>query len=171
MQGLKENKKKELRVGIADWKICCEPCDLITLGLGSCVGIALWDSEAAIGGLAHIMLPDSTQFSDKNRTNPAKFADLAIPLMWEEMYKNGARLKRIRAKIAGGAQMFLFPDKRGSVLNIGERNVVKVKSILKKLGIRISGEDTGGNFGRTMIFKTVNGEVYIRTVGNPLLKI
>lgn len=158
----------EIKVGIAQWKVAKAPYRLITLGLGSCVGIALYDSVSRVGGLAHIMLPDSRQFPSQQ--NPAKFADSALPALVEEMVRWGANRQRLVAKLAGGAQMFNF-NQGGSLLNIGQRNVVAVKETLKELGIRVVGEDTGGSVGRTMILNTENGEVYIRTIGQPVKTI
>ncbi|AEF94622.1 CheD [Desulfotomaculum nigrificans CO-1-SRB] len=156
---------EEIQVGIADYKVTISPQRLITLGLGSCVGVALYDPVVKVGGLLHIMLPDSTQFS--NVTKPAKFADTGIPLMIDEMQRRGGKLSRLTAKLAGGAQMFSGLDKK-FVLNIGERNSEMVKQILNKLGIRILAEELGGNRGRTMIFDTATGQVTIRTIGAPL---
>lgn len=152
----------DIKVGIADLNIAFSPYKLITVGLGSCVGIAIYDKDAGIGGLAHIMLPDSSQFN--KITNEIKFADLAIPIMVQDMIKKGARLKNMRAKIAGGASMFNFPDK-SIVMDIGNRNGIAVKSALKILNIPILAEDIGGNKGRTLIFDTSSGSLFIRTVG------
>ncbi|KKM12321.1 chemotaxis protein CheD [Clostridiales bacterium PH28_bin88] len=159
----------DIKVGIADWKVAHNPVQIITLGLGSCVGITLYDPTSKIGGLAHIMLPDSSQFP--GYTNPAKFADLAIPLMVEEMLRRGARIPVMQAKIAGGAQMFSFPEKQNSTLNVGARNVAMTREALRKIGIRLLAEDTGGNYGRTMILNTDDGGVFIRTVGSPIKKL
>lgn len=155
----------EIQVGIADYKVAHSPHRLITLGLGSCVGVALYDSVAKVGGLLHIMLPDSTQFN--NVTKPAKFADTGIPLMIDHIKRQGGNPNRLTAKLAGGAQMFSGLDEK-FVLNIGQRNAQMVREILKKIGIRILAEDLGGNRGRTMIFDTSNGQVTIRTIGSPL---
>ncbi|MEA4826387.1 chemotaxis protein CheD [Clostridium sp. JNZ J1-5] len=152
----------EVRVGIADLNIAAPPEKLITVGLGSCVGIAIYDASSKVGGLAHIMLPDSTQFSNVN--NPMKFADLAIPILLERMGQKGALKRNLKAKIAGGASMFNFSDK-SMIMDIGNRNGISVKKVLKEIGIPIIGEDTGGNKGRTMIFDTINGVVQIKTVG------
>jgi chemotaxis protein CheD len=152
----------EIRVGIADLKTAEPPNKLITVGLGSCIGIAIYDSLTKVGGLAHIMLPDSTQFTNVN--NPMKFADLAIPLLLEKMQKEGASKNRLKAKIAGGASMFNFSDK-SMIMDIGNRNGISVKNVLKEIGIPIVGEDTGGNKGRTMVFDPGNGIVQLKTVG------
>ena len=152
----------EIKVGIADLKITNDPNRLITVGLGSCVGIAVCDKISGIGGLAHIMLPDSTNFS--NITNPLKFADLAIPILIDEMKKKGANIRNLKARIAGGASMFNFSDSK-MTMDIGNRNSMAVKEILKKNSIPLLGEDVGGNKGRTMILDLSNGSLKIRTVG------
>lgn len=158
----------EVKVGIADMKTVFSPNRLITVGLGSCVGIALFDKNKTVGGLVHIMLPDSTQFS--NVTNPVKFANLGIPGLISEMEKMGAAKRNIIAKIAGGASMFNFSDKNVT-MDIGNRNIISVKNTLASLNIPIISEDVGGNKGRTMIFDTQNGLVTIKTVGMALKEI
>lgn len=154
--------KDEVRIGIGDLNTATPPQKLVTVGLGSCIGIAIYDSIKKIGGLAHIMLPDSTQFS--KITNPMKFADLAIPMLLNEMEKEGAIKRHLKAKIAGGASMFNFSDK-SMIMDIGNRNSKSVKKLLHEIGIPIISEDTGGNKGRTMIFDTKDGVVAIKTVG------
>jgi len=162
------DRPEELKVGIAEYKVARAPVKIITLGLGSCVGITLFDPTNKIGGMVHIMLPDSTQF--QNISNPAKYADLGIPLLMEELLKCGANRLALQAKIAGGAQMFSFTD-RTTTLNIGQRNAEMAKLTLSKLNIRLLAEDTGKNYGRTMILDTSTGDVLIRTAGSPLKKL
>lgn len=152
----------EIKVGIADLKVSVSPNKLITVGLGSCIGIAIYDKMQCIAGLAHIMLPDSTQFN--NVTNPLKFADLAIPILISNMEKQGAMKKNMKAKIAGGASMFNFSDKK-MIMDVGNRNGLAVKDTLQALNIPIIAEDVGGNRGRTMIFYADSGLVEIKTVG------
>lgn len=149
-----------IKVGMTDLKVARSPDVLQTCGLGSCIGICLWDSLTKIGGLAHIMLPSSTQCKPGN---PAKFADTAIPLLIEEMRKQGADKSRLTAKIAGGAQMFAFYSSN-DIMKIGERNAEAVKKGLETVRIRIIAEDTGGNFGRTIELYTENGSLYVRTL-------
>ena len=155
----------EIQVGIAELKVGGQPERLITLGLGSCVGVTLYDPVTRVGGLLHIMLPDSTQFS--NVTKPAKFADLGIPLLVLEIRRNGGRISNLQAKMVGGAQMFSGMNDN-FVLNIGKRNVIMARQTLKSLGIKILAEEVGGNRGRTMILDTFSGKVFIRTVGSQL---
>lgn len=156
----------ETKVGIAQWGVARGHARIVTLGLGSCVGIALYDAGTQTGGLAHIMLPESANFPDQN--NPGKFADTAIPVAFQEMVKIGAKPGAIIAKIAGGAQMFNFTGKNG-MLNIGQRNVEATKRALEHLKIKLVAEHTGGNLGRTMILDVATGQVTIRTLGHPLI--
>lgn len=149
-----------IKVGMADLNIAKTPDLLQTCGLGSCVGICLWDSSAKLAGMAHIMLPSS---SIGNTGNNAKFADTAIPVLIDQMKKNGANERRLVAKIAGGAQMFSFSNS-SDIMKIGERNTEAVKQCLKSIGIRIIAEDTGGSYGRTIEFYAETGALFIRTV-------
>lgn len=154
-----------IKVGMADYNICKAPDAITTLGLGSCVGIALYDSIRKIAGLAHIMLPDSTLVRNNNN-NIAKFADTGIDACIDMMVKKGASRIGLTAKIAGGAQMFAFGS-NNDMLRIGERNVEATKKKLKELGIRILAEDTGKNYGRTIEFYPETGELLIKAVGKP----
>lgn len=150
-----------IKVGMADYKVGRSPASLISYGLGSCVGIALFDSVAKVGGLAHIMLPDSTQA--RSTENVAKFADTALPAMLSEIIKLGASKTRITAKIAGGAQMFTFTNAT-DIMRVGERNAEAVRLALKKLDIRLLAEDTGGNYGRTVELKLDTGVFRVKTI-------
>jgi chemotaxis protein CheD len=161
-------EKREVKVGIADLQIAASPDKLITLGLGSCVGIALIDNLNRIAGLAHIMLPVSTGFSNQN--NPMKFADTAIPLLIDKMIKQGARKNILKAKIAGGASMFSFSDK-SQIMDIGNRNIAAVKNALSEAKIAIVSEDLGGSSGRTMIVEAETGKVFLRTVGKGIKEL
>ncbi|MEW6623104.1 MAG: chemotaxis protein CheD [Bacillota bacterium] len=165
--GLKSQYIEEFKVGIADWKVTAAPHHIITLGLGSCVGIVLLDIKARVGGMVHIMLPDSNQF--RNANNPAKFADTGIALLLKETMKIGARKGSIIAKIAGGAQM--FKGYNSSLLNIGERNVNKTREVLEGFGIPLVSEDTGGHVGRTLILQNDTQKVFVRTIGNMLKEL
>ncbi|MCI9139676.1 chemotaxis protein CheD [bacterium 1XD42-8] len=159
---------KMIKVGMADLKLCISPDSITTLGLGSCVGIALRDPKTGVGGLAHVMLPDSTKI--RNNANVAKFADTGIMELVKQMEKAGAVKSRIVAKIAGGAQMFAFQNK-SDMAGIGQRNVECTKLKLKELRIPILAEDTGLNYGRTVEFYPENGDFIIKSVGKPIKKI
>lgn len=151
-----------IKVGMADLNICKSPDGITTLGLGSCVGIAIRDPLTKIGGLAHIMLPDSTVIA--NNLNKPKFADTGIVMLVDLIVKAGASRARLVAKIAGGAQMFGFQNKN-ELVRVGERNVEATKKKLAELRIPILAQDTGLNYGRTVIFYPETGDFIIRAVG------
>ncbi len=159
---------EEIRIGIADLNVTNAPNKLITVGLGSCIGITLYDEVRKNGGMLHIMLPDSTQFQNVN--NPYKFADLGVPILLKKVQEMGSRKNDITAKIAGGASMFNFSDKN-MIMDIGSRNSVAVKKVLKELGISLLSEDIGGNNGRTITLDTNTGNLLIRTVGKDTKEI
>lgn len=159
---------REIKVGMADLNVCVSPDTITTLGLGSCVGIAIRDPVTKIGGLAHIMLPDSTTI--RNNSNIPKFADTGIEELVKQVVRKGADRNRLVAEIAGGAQMFGFQSK-SEMVRVGERNVEATKRKLAQLRIPILAEDTGKNFGRTVIFHPETGDFVIRAVGKAEYKI
>ncbi len=159
---------KMIKVGMADLNICHAPDAITTLGLGSCVGVALYDKTTKLAGLVHVMLPDSTQV--RQNQNRAKFADTGIDYLIEMMVAKGAGRSRLTAKIAGGAQMFAF-NGNSDMLRVGERNVESVKRKLNQLRIPILAADTGLNFGRTVEFYPETGDFVIKAVGKPVKTI
>ena len=150
-----------IRVGMADYKVGRAPSSLISYGLGSCIGISLYDPTTKVGGLLHIMLPDSKQARASD--NPAKFADTGLPLLLNDVLSLGASKPRLVAKIAGGAQMFAFSNAT-DIMKVGSRNAETVKSILRKMGIRLIAEDTGGNYGRTVQIDLNTGVYTVKTI-------
>lgn len=132
-----------------------------TLGLGSCVGVAIHDRINRVGGLAHIFLASAN--GRINHDNPGKYADLALPLLYEQMLRKGAHAEMLQAKIAGGSQ--LFAGMEGSLLNVGEQNVWAVQTKLRELGIGLFGQDVGGNKGRSMSIDVATGLVMVRKAG------
>ncbi len=157
-----------IKIGIADIAVSKDPDIITTLGLGSCIGIAMYDASTKVGGLVHVMLPDSTKI--KQNSNPSKFADTGIQELLNRMVKAGANKARIQAKIAGGAKMFEVSGTT-DVGNVGERNAQASKEKLKALGIRLVAEDTGANYGRTVELNCANGEYVIKAVGKPVKTI
>ncbi|MFW5971998.1 MAG: chemotaxis protein CheD [Bacillota bacterium] len=148
--------KEPVRVRMAEYYVGKSPEVIITIGLGSCIGIALYDNITKIGGLIHIMLP-----KNKKGLKPTKYADTGIPYLINKMLKTGAMKNNITAKIAGGASMF---SSAGDLnIQVGQRNIEAVFESLKENSIEIVGEDLGEDYGRTMIFDTVDGNVLIRS--------
>ncbi|MBR6477406.1 MAG: chemotaxis protein CheD [Lachnospiraceae bacterium] len=155
-----------IKVGMADLGIAKPPDGLITMGLGSCVAVALRDPVTKVGGLIHVMLPDSTAIRGTH-TNPAKFADTGIALLIKKMEDAGARKTRLVAKLAGGATMFATTSKCDWSM-IGDRNVEACKKALATYRIPVLSESTGANYGRTVTFYPETGEYHIKAVGKEI---
>mgnify|MGYP000090582147 CR=1 FL=1 len=153
-----------VKVGMADLNVCKSPEGITTLGLGSCVGICIRDPVLKIGGMAHAMLPDSRQI--EHNSNRAKFVNTGVEDLVKKLVAMGGRQARFEAKIAGGAQMFAFQNK-SDMTRVGERNVEASKKKLKELGIPLKAQDTGLNYGRTIIFYPETGDLVIRSAGKP----
>lgn len=149
------------KVGIAEAAVCGKEDSIITIGLGSCVGVCLYDSAKQVAGMVHVMLPDST--NTKNNSNRYKFADTGIVDLIESMEKIGASKIRMTAKIAGGAQMFTSSN-ASDIMKIGDRNVEAVKKQLEIHKIRIIADDTGENFGRTIELFANDGSLAVKSI-------
>lgn len=154
-------EKKTIEVGMAEMKVGDKDSILITRGLGSCVGIVIYDPFKKVGALAHAMLP--SQSLAKFKTNPAKFVDTVIPLMIEKLKEKGALVNNLEAKLFGGAHMFSSIP-HDSAFSIGRRNVEAAKKILASYGIKVIAEDTQGNYGRTIFFDVETGKVKVKTI-------
>ena len=153
---------EELHVGISEYKIAQAPTRLITVGLGSCIGTIIYDEASHIGGLSHIMLPDSQPFLHKREIKPEKFADLALPAMVAELEQK-IRRPRFQAKIVGGANMFQFQT-LNAASTIGQRNIEAVEEVLARLNIPIVAKHVGGSAGRTMIVDLQDFKTMVRQV-------
>lgn len=151
-----------IKVGMADLNIAECGAILKTTGLGSCVGLTLYDSILRLGGMAHIMLP-SSEIAREGQLNLAKYADTAVPELLQRMMDKGAVKQRLVAKMAGGAQMFAFMGATDT-MRIGPRNVEATKLALEMLSIPLLAEDTGGNYGRTVELNSQTGIFNIRSV-------
>ncbi|TDX38566.1 chemotaxis protein CheD [Halanaerobium congolense] len=150
----KEERKTIVKMG--DWAVEQEDSQLVILGLGSCIGVALYDDFTKIGGLAHVMLPKS---KGKKKAE-AKYADTAVPFLLEKMIEKGAKRRRLKAKIVGGAGMFKTEGGQ-SVMQIGKKNIEAVKEVLKNQKIRIVGSDLAKDYGRSMYFHLTDGKVRV----------
>ena len=142
-------------IGIGEYHIGSVP--MMAIGLGSCIGLILYDRERGVGAMVHIMLPESSGRTDR----PGKYADTAVPLLVKELTGLGCKKQSLVAKMAGGAAMFEY---FGNNLNIGERNAEKVRAILAENHIKLSAEEVGGKVGRTVAFYPgENGKVTVRS--------
>ena len=149
-----------INVGLAEVKTAKNPNILVTPSVGSCVVVILYDELMGIGSMGHIMLPDIDQA--KSKENRARFANTVVEIMLEQMIDIGAVRRRIKAKIAGGANMFPTVN-RGSELHIGLKNILAVQDELKKRKVRLVAEDTEGNYGRCVEFFLETGVVRIKS--------
>ena len=146
-----------ITIGIGDLKVCKAPDVLVTYALGSCVGVCLHDAVVGIGGLSHVMLPESSGVNAAS--TPMRFADTAIPMLIRQMESMGASRVRMKAQIAGGATMFATASDK---FNIGDRNLAAVKKVLMANRIPIIAEDPGLDYGRTQLFYPETGIMEIR---------
>lgn len=150
-----------LKIGIAEWKQTEAPNRLRTAGLGSCVGVILYDARLQVAAMAHVMLPDSTIARKNQEVEVGKYADTAVEALVASLKQAGAT--RLQAKMAGGAQMFQFKYEN-QAMRIGERNAEAIRQALQKYRIPIVAEDCGGHNGRTIEFDVATSMLSIRTV-------
>jgi chemotaxis protein CheD len=132
---------------------------LVTLGLGSCIGLVLLDRRLGVAGLAHIVLPDSGGHTEVNKY---KFADHAVPELINRLTALGARRPMLEAVLVGGASMFAAI---GGSMEVGARNEAAVKAQLATARIRIHASATGGSRGRTVRVDPKTGIVLVREAG------
>ncbi|WP_088069499.1 chemotaxis protein CheD [Gottfriedia luciferensis] len=163
------NLKQIMKIGIAEMGIVKGSEVIRTSGLGSCVGVVVYDEEKRIAGMVHVMLPDSGLAKD-GQLNKAKFADTAIKELIDQIVRNGGRRQYLKAKLAGGSQMFQF-NSTNEMMRIGPRNVEAVLQQLDKLQIRVLGSDVGGNKGRTIEFSPENSLLNIKIVNQGVIII
>lgn len=157
-----------IRVGMAELKVGKAPDKIVTLGLGSCVGVCAYDATPKVGGIVHIMLPDSSLAVEP--INPAKFADTGIPLLVQELEQLGAILNRIIIKIIGGAEMFSIASQE-TYLGVGERNILAVEETCRKSNLEISAKSTGGHTGKSVTFDLDTGVIEIKSMRSTFILI
>lgn len=149
-------------VGVSDMKVSNNPGDsIITYSLGSCIGIAIYDREARVGGLLHYMLPESELDPEKARKNPFMFADTGIPALFKAAYQFGAKKQRIKVVVAGGSQVL---DQQG-FFNIGKRNHTAMRKIFFRNNVMVDHEEIGGTVNRTVKIIMETGDIHIKISG------
>ncbi|MCR5431455.1 MAG: chemotaxis protein CheD [Lachnospiraceae bacterium] len=154
-----------IKVGMADMNTCAGADAITTLGLGSCIGVVIYDPVKKVCGMVHVMLPDSSII--RNNDNPAKFADTGIKCLIDSVCKMGTTKSALLAKMAGGAQMFAF-NTDNDMLKVGLRNAEACRTVLAKNNIKLVSEDCGDRFGRTIEFYPATCELYVKAIGKPL---
>jgi chemotaxis protein CheD len=157
-----------LIVGVSDMKVSNDrKANLVTYSLGSCIGVAIYDSVARVAGLLHYMLPESSLDQEKARKNPYMFADTGIPALFKAAYKLGAKKQRMKVVVVGGSQVL---DQKG-FFNIGKRNDIAVRKMFHKNNVIIDYKDVGGTVNRTIKIAVNNGDIWIKISGNGEKKI
>jgi chemotaxis protein CheD len=160
-------EKEVINVGIADYGICRVPNQIMTVGLGSCIGVVLYSLFDDVCGMAHIMLPSEphSRAGIKQTKRPARYADTGLANLIQELENLGVRRENLKAKLCGGASMDAAHNASMSP-PMGERNLSAVRETLKKQGIEIVSEDVGGNKSRTIVFDSSSKELSVRLTGN-----
>jgi chemotaxis protein CheD len=151
-----------VEVSMAGMEIASSPSVLVTRGLGSCLGIAMYSKTKRIGALAHPMLPDINR--SKAKTKKSKFVNSAIHFMLDELKKRGCAASLLEIKIVGGGSMFSFGSGSDKLLNIGARNVNKAREVIESLKLGITAEDVLDNYGKTVFFDLSTGKIKISTI-------
>ena len=151
-------------VDVADMKVSADKGDvLVTHALGSCLGIAIHDPAAHVGGLLHVMLPLSTMDPKRGKENPYMFVDTGVPKLFLECYKAGARKERLQVKVAGGACTRC--DEEDDYFKIGKRNFIMLKKLFWKNGVLLRAHDVGGSKSRMLSLDIGSGEVAVNISG------
>jgi chemotaxis protein CheD len=160
-----QTQRGKVVIGIADVKVSADPADtLVTYGLGSCLGVVIYDPVAKVGGMLHAMLPSGAADPAKAAANPARFIDAGLPVLFKSAYALGAQKPRIHLTVAGGAAMGANGPEE-DFFQIGRRNYVELKKVLWKNGVVIRDEDVGGNVSRTLLLHIETGEVTVKAGG------
>lgn len=152
-----QSEPERIKVGIAEYEVATNDAVLTTSGLGSCLGVAIYDDAEGVAGLIHVMLPSSDDVDDSNE---AKFADTGIEVLVESLEQEGARRSNMKAKMAGGSDMLDFSE-NGS--GIGVRNVETVRETLEEFDIPIVNEDVGGDHGRSVRLESDTGDFIVKS--------
>ena len=157
-----------LAVGVGDLKLTSEHDEtLVTYGLGSCIGIAIWDPISRVAGMLHFMLPESQSDPGKAKQNPALYADTGIPLLFRSAYRLGADKKRLLVRVAGGAQVL----EGDGFFNIGKKNYLAMKKIFWKAGVMIHAEEVGGSISRTLRLEAGTGKLLLQEAGQEVREL
>lgn len=155
-------------VGVADMKVSNQPGEvLVTHALGSCIGVAIHDPVAKVGGILHFMLPDSSLDPVKAQEQPLMFADTGLPLLFRECYRLGGLKSRLRVKVAGGSQVLGSRE----FFQIGRRNYAALRKIFLKNNVLIDNQSVGGAKARTLFLEIATGNVWIKVMGQETIEL
>jgi chemotaxis protein CheD len=150
-----------IEVQMGKMELAQAPERLVTRGLGSCLGITIYDPIKKIGAMVHPMLPDIDK--SKIKSNQSRFVNSGIRLAMQELEKKGCFRSRFEVKMFGGAHMFSFIN-TDSALNVGQKNIEMAHAVFQEFNMKILAEEVGGTFGRTIELDTETGKVLVKTV-------
>ena len=154
-------------VQIGDCRVSAAPDDiLVTYALGSCIAVVIHDKVAQVGGLLHILLPDSKLDGVKAKSNPLTFADTAIPILFQSAYGLGASKLRLRVCLVGGAQL----NASGTYFNVGAENIKATRQILQRANVSVHSESIGGTSARTVRLNVGTGQIAIQQTETGVLR-
>jgi len=169
MNPLVTENKNVIRVGLADMVVSNDPdTELVAQSLGSCLAVVIYDPVKQVGGLLHVMLPDSSIHASKAVESPYMFVDTGVPLLFRSAYKLEADKYRIIIKVVGGADLLSFGN---TFTGIGQRNYEALCEMLKRNGVRIKTQEVGGNISRTARLDVATGRLWIKIPGKPEVEI
>lgn len=155
-------------IGVSDMKVSNDPESvLVTYSLGSCIGVAIWDRLAHVGGMLHYMLPESSLDPAKAQANPFMFADTGIPALFKAAYGLGAKKQNMKVVVVGGAQVL---DQEG-FFNIGKRNHMAIRKMFWKNNVMVDYENVGGNSNRTLKLTVRDGKVWLKVSGEGVMEL
>ncbi|MDI6852456.1 MAG: chemotaxis protein CheD [Deltaproteobacteria bacterium] len=158
----------DILVSVADLKVSNQTEHvLVTHALGSCIGVAIYDPQARVGGLLHFMLPDSSLDPGRALENPCMFADTGIPRLFRECYNLGAKKYRLQVKVAGGSQVLGGQEH----FQIGRRNYAAMRKIFLKNNVLIDNEDVGGCKARTLFLELASGRTWVKTTSQEIIQL
>lgn len=148
-------------VGVSEYEVVGDGSTLVAYGLGACVGLAVYDPESAVGGLAHAMLPRQ---SEGDGTGEGKYVDAAVETMLREAVSAGASYGALEGYVVGGSDLL---DLRELPREVGDDNVATAREAFAALDVPVEGADVGGERGRTVEFDTETGRIAVLTAYDP----
>lgn len=155
-------------VDLGEIRVSSKKTTVFTISnVGTSIAVVIFDMQNKIGGIAHVVLPESSLSNSYVEQVPGKYADQAIPRLLEAFTEEGGQKRTSVVRMVGGAQLFNFGGGAGNILNIGARNATAIRAAMSKQGLAIEKADTGGNKGKALRFVLATGQVYVSQIGGP----
>lgn len=152
--------KRRIVIGIGEFAVTADPdAVIVTHALGSCVAVCLFDPVARVGGMIHVLLPDSRINPERAALQPAAFADTGIPMLFHAAYERGAKKMRCKVQLIGGASLAVPVSGNPAQQSIGKRNILAARQILWRNGVMVEKEEVGGTMARNVALDVLDGTV------------